>query len=44
MFNRCESCGKNIDSAEDCRLSTNDGKIIHTYCKLCYEMHQSQKV
>ena len=36
MWNRCESCGKNIESAEDCRLSTNDGRTIHTYCLACF--------
>ena len=36
MWNKCESCGKQIEAADDCRLSTNDGVVIHTYCFDCY--------
>lgn len=43
MHNKCESCGKQILSAEDCRLSTNDGKMIHTYCKDCYDKKKSYR-
>jgi len=43
MWNKCESCNKQIDSASDCRLSTNDGVKIHTYCKECYEKGRQQQ-
>ncbi|MBS3098008.1 hypothetical protein J4209_04400 [Candidatus Woesearchaeota archaeon] len=43
MWNKCESCGKQIGSAEDCRLSTNDGVIIHTYCRNCYEKKKESR-
>ena len=36
MWNQCESCGKQIQTAEDCRLTTNDGETIHTYCLSCH--------
>jgi len=36
MWNKCESCGKQIERAEDCRLTTNDGVVVHTYCLTCY--------
>ena len=37
MYNKCESCGRQITAAEDCRLTTNDGIVVHTYCRPCYE-------
>ncbi len=40
MYNKCESCSKQITVAEDCRLTTNDGVSIHTYCRSCYNRHK----
>ncbi len=36
MYDKCESCGKWIEDASDCKLASNDGVTIHTYCKRCY--------
>lgn len=37
MYNQCESCNKQITSTDDCKLTTNDGVTLHTYCKVCYD-------
>ena len=44
MWDRCESCGRKINSAEECRLTTNDGVTIHTYCKECYEKSKQRRI
>ena len=37
MYDKCESCGKWIEDANDCKLLSNDGTTIKTFCKDCYE-------
>ena len=43
MYDKCESCGKWIADASDCKLFSNDGITIHTYCKKCHENRVSNK-
>ncbi len=37
MYDKCESCGKWIEDSNDCKLDSNDGITIKTFCKECYE-------
>ena len=39
MYDRCESCGKLIVSAEDCRLQLGNDGVVHTYCLECSSKH-----
>ncbi|MBD3164194.1 hypothetical protein GF323_03275 [Candidatus Woesearchaeota archaeon] len=43
MYNQCESCKKQIFRAADCRLYSNDGITIHTYCVGCYEQRKEDQ-
>jgi hypothetical protein len=43
MWNQCESCKKQIESASDCRLYSNDQNAIHALCRKCYEERMAMK-
>jgi hypothetical protein len=44
MYDKCESCGKWIEDAEDCRLVSNNNQSIITYCKECYDKRQKNRL
>ena len=37
MYDKCESCGKNIEDSDDLKLFSHDGETTHTYCDECYK-------
>ena len=39
MYDRCESCGKLIVSAKDCKLQLGNDGAVHTYCLECSSKH-----